>query len=478
MYRKPSRLTGTIIRMTDCICMAVSVFIAFFLRFGDDYVTQSGVNIGYTYALLCGVYLVVSVFVKEKKSIYARGYLDELIRVVIINATVMVVVIFVLYSFHLSHIYSRIVIALCIVISIITEYIAHIILKKLLPVIYLRSSGTRNALLVGSTDYIKEYISKDYQDDNKGVNVIGCFITNDSERIDGDPIRSINNDRGESIAVFEQADDIEEYCVQNPVDEIFICIDGADITKWNVLLNNLVDAGIAVHVEINAPEIKYAAGTIIEQCNGDYYITYTKKFLSTADIVLKRTMDIIGGMIGSIITVILYVFIAPAIKLTSKGPVMFTQDRVGKNGRIIRIAKFRSMVVDAEEMKAKLAKENEMDGMMFKMENDPRITTVGRFIRRTSIDEFPQFFSVLKGDMSLVGTRPPTLDEYEKYNLKQKSRLAFKPGITGLWQVSGRNNIKNFDDIVKLDNKYIREWSLLEDVKIIIKTVPAMLGGK
>ncbi|MGN0902441.1 MAG: sugar transferase, partial [Succinivibrio sp.] len=139
--------------------------------------------------------------------------------------------------------------------------------------------------------------------------------------------------------------------------------------------------------------------------------------------------------------------------------------------------KFRSMVVDAEELKKKLMSKNEMNGLMFKMDNDPRITKVGRFIRKTSIDELPQFINVLKGDMSLVGTRPPTLDEYSRYEPKHKARVSMAPGLTGLWQVSGRSDIKNFDDVVALDMQYIDNWSFFLDLKIIFKTFLMVIAG-
>ena len=161
--------------------------------------------------------------------------------------------------------------------------------------------------------------------------------------------------------------------------------------------------------------------------------------------------------------------LVPLIKRDG-GPAIFAQERVGTNGRKFKFYKFRSMRVDAEELKASLMKENTMEGGMFKVENDPRITPIGRFIRKTSLDELPQFWNVLKGDMSLVGTRPPTVDEYETYTPEQKKRLSFKPGITGLWQISGRSNIKNFDDVVKLDVAYIDEWTIWKDIEILLKT--------
>lgn len=150
---------------------------------------------------------------------------------------------------------------------------------------------------------------------------------------------------------------------------------------------------------------------------------------------------------------------APAIKLESPGPVFFGQTRIGKNGRRFTFYKFRSMYQDAEQRKKELMAQNEVKGLMFKMENDPRITRVGRFIRKTSIDELPQFWNVLKGDMSLVGTRPPTVDEFEQYEAKHKCRLSMTPGLTGMWQISGRSDIKDFDEVVRLDMEYIDNWN-------------------
>lgn len=152
-------------------------------------------------------------------------------------------------------------------------------------------------------------------------------------------------------------------------------------------------------------------------------------------------------------------------------PAIFVQKRVGKNGRIFNFYKFRSMYIDAEKRKKELMAQNQMQGGMFKMDNDPRITPIGQFIRKTSLDELPQFYNVLVGDMSLVCTRPPTVDEFEKYTPSQKRRLNFKPGITGLWQVSGRSNITDFDEVVKLDVEYIDNWSIWSDIKILLKTI-------
>ena len=187
--------------------------------------------------------------------------------------------------------------------------------------------------------------------------------------------------------------------------------------------------------------------------------------------LIKRAIDIVGAIVGLIITAVVTVFVAPAILIESPGPLFFKQKRVGKNGRYFYMYKFRSMYNDAEERKKALMEQNEMKGLMFKMTDDPRITKVGKFIRATSIDELPQFFNVLKGDMSLVGTRPPTVDEFMQYAGYHKRRLSIKPGITGLWQVSGRSNIEDFEEVVKLDLEYIDNWSLALDMKILLKTI-------
>ena len=211
-------------------------------------------------------------------------------------------------------------------------------------------------------------------------------------------------------------------------------------------------------------------------------------FTTPRQAFLKRSLDIAGGIVGSLITLLLCLVLGPAIYLSSPGPIFFAQTRVGKNGKRFKMYKFRSMYMDAEARKAELMKDNRVgDGMMFKLDFDPRIigtrilpdgsrkTGLGQFIRSTSLDEFPQFFNVLKGDMSLVGTRPPTLDEWEKYDLRHRARLAIKPGITGLWQISGRSDITDFEEVVRLDTQYISTWSLGQDIKILLKTVLAVL---
>ncbi len=185
--------------------------------------------------------------------------------------------------------------------------------------------------------------------------------------------------------------------------------------------------------------------------------------------LIKRTIDIIGSLVGIIILSLIFLPIAMAIKLSSPGPIFFAQTRCGWMGKKFQMWKFRSMCADAEARKKEV--ENQASGAFFKNDKDPRITTVGHFLRRTSLDEFPQFFNVLKGDMSLVGTRPPTQEEVNSYQIPEWQRLDVKPGMTGEWQVNGRSQVRNFEDVIKLDLKYQHNWSLSYDLKLIVKTV-------
>ncbi|MGD1866125.1 MAG: sugar transferase [Phormidesmis sp.] len=183
----------------------------------------------------------------------------------------------------------------------------------------------------------------------------------------------------------------------------------------------------------------------------------------------KRSLDILGALVGLALTAVLFVIVGIIIKLDDGGPIFFVQTRCSWMGKHFRIWKFRSMVMDAEARKHEVA--NKVEGPLFKNDNDPRITKIGRFLRRTSLDEFPQFWNVLKGDMSLVGTRPPTPDEIAQYEVSQWQRLNVKPGMTGEWQVNGRSSVTNFEDVIRLDLQYQRKWSLMYDIQLIIKTV-------
>ena len=246
--------------------------------------------------------------------------------------------------------------------------------------------------------------------------------------------------------------------------------------------------GIAVHIELDPAgseswqvrQVQYVGGKLVQ--------TVSMTNIATRDIMAKRVLDIAGGIVGCLITLVLMLILGPLIYIHSPGPIFFTQIRVGKNGKPFKMYKFRSMYLDAEERKAELLQNNRVgDNMMFKMDADPRIIgnkimpdgTVkkgfGNFMRTFSLDEFPQFINVLKGEMSMVGTRPPTMDEWERYDYHHRARMAAKPGITGLWQVSGRSKITDFEEIAELDKKYILGWNMGMDLRILLQTVKVVL---
>ena len=308
--------------------------------------------------------------------------------------------------------------------------------------------------------------------------IIGIILTEKSDRtvIDDVPV----------VACIEQA---AAFISQQSVDSLYI---DCAITAPGV--SELMEAckQMAVPIHYRVPDI-YGAGVkhVIERIGGETVLTSSLNYATPRERITKRTLDILGGLVGSVIALLLMLIIGPMIKKASPGPVLYKQERIGLNGRHFTMYKLRSMHVDADQRKQELMESNRVaDGRMFKMDDDPRIIGneilpdgtckkgIGDFIRRTSLDEFPQFFNVLLGEMSLVGTRPPTVDEWESYEYHHRARLSCKPGITGLWQVSGRSEITDFEEVVKLDTEYITNWTFGLDIQILLKTIIVVCGGK
>ena len=269
--------------------------------------------------------------------------------------------------------------------------------------------------------------------------------------------------------------------VKTSVDEVHFVFsfDGRnEMIKIQPLLEVCDSMGVTARVILDNLDLPVSKSYI--SSIGTYpVLTYHSVSLDRLQLFAKSVMDVVGALIGLVLLSPIFIVTAIAIKLDSPGPVFFKQKRAGMRGNVFQIYKFRSMYIDAEERKNELAAMNKIkDGLMFKIDNDPRITKVGAFIRKTSIDELPQLINVLKRDMSLVGTRPPTLDEVKKYDAEHWRRISIQPGITGMWQVSGRSQILDFDDVVKLDEKYIDEWSLLLDIKLLLMTVKVVLSAR
>ena len=259
------------------------------------------------------------------------------------------------------------------------------------------------------------------------------------------------------------------YATHEVVDEVFVNLPSEDY-DIGAVISQFETMGIDVTVTLNAFDKNLGRDKQIHEMAGLNVVTFSTNFYKLSHIIAKRILDICGAIVGLLLCGIASLFLVPLIRKDG-GPAIFAQTRIGKNGRHFTFYKFRSMRIDAEAIKEQLMDQNTMQGGMFKMDNDPRVTKIGRFIRKTSLDELPQFWNVFIGDMSLVGTRPPTVDEYDQYTPEQKRRLSFKPGITGLWQVSGRSKITDFDDVVKLDVAYIDNWTIWKDIEILLKTV-------
>ena len=270
------------------------------------------------------------------------------------------------------------------------------------------------------------------------------------------------------------------------VDEVLF-VQPDDMGMPKQLIDKLIDMGITVDYSNSF----MAYFTEVHRLGYFDVLSTSSKIVSAVDLAVKRVFDIVVGLVGSVATLFIYIFLAPIIKIKSPGPVFFKQDRVGKNGKIFKLYKFRSMYMDAEKRKAELEAQNKIaGGLMFKIDDDPRIIGsekkdkhgnpkgIGNFIRRTSLDEFPQFFNVLKGEMSMVGVRPPTKDEWDKYNPDHRIRLSGRPGLTGMWQISGRSNITDFNEVVALDRYYIEHWSLSLDFHILLRTGVAIFKRK
>ena len=355
---------------------------------------------------------------------------------------------------------------------------SHALLKKLLT----RSKYTKGfRSLVGivttweRAPAIIQDLRKDWSKQLTGIAVLEAVAEDVAGEIEG-------------VAVKANYDTFMDWLRQAALDEIYIDIPTESGNTLIPYLEEIESMGLTVHFRLPVLDrIEEACGSetsavrmsrVLSRCAGGNVVTMGTGELRLHDQILKRGLDILGGLVGCIISIPIIAIVAIPLKLESPGPLIFKQRRVGRNGRVFYIHKLRSMYVDAEERKKELMAQNEMNGLMFKMEGDPRITKVGSFIRKTSIDELPQFFDVLRGSMSLVGTRPPTLDEYNQYESHHKRRLSMKPGITGLWQVSGRSDIEDFEEVVRLDVQYIDNWTLWEDIRILFKTVWVVFAGK
>ena len=398
----------------------------------------------------------------QNRNLFARGYLIELKEVIVYNIYLLCGLVLIAFFWKKLETTSRLLTSYFFCFNIVIMYLSRVLVKVLLRRMYNDDpKKTKGILMV--VEKGQEALLDTFRS-GLTYNVIGTLI------VDQDQVSGTVDGNEISCSLDELVNTVVTY----QIDDVVFKLPGQGQKALFELITDFEDMGANCHYALDVPT--GARGNATMEMFGEMFMaTYTLRTQSTWQLVMKRVMDICGAVVGLILCGIISIFLIPAIKLDSPGPAIFSQIRIGKNGRRFKFYKFRSMYVDAEERKKELMKNNEMDGLMFKMEDDPRITKVGKFIRKTSLDEFPQFWNVLIGDMSLVGTRPPTEDEFNKYNGHYKRRLMMTPGITGLWQVSGRSSITDFDEVVKLDLEYIDNWSLLGDIKILFKTVISVI---
>ena len=475
MYRRDSKgwLKHFDFMVLDLIVLQLSFLLAYILWHGWVNPYQYPVYVSMNaFLLLCD--LVIIFFTEPFRNILKRGYYREMEALVQQVLFVELFAVLFLFAQQAGEIYSRGTMVLMGVLYIAIGYPVRLGWKYLLK--KNRKLGNRSLLLVCPRADARQIIRNIYDNNYGDFLITGLVLTEAGfvgQEIEGIPV----------VAELEQA---AAYAQKNWVDEVFVNLPDVEAAPQS-LMHDFVEMGVTVHLSL--AQITHMPGRvqIVEKVGNYTVLTSSMNYATTKQAFLKRAMDIAGGLVGCVLCGVLMLFVAPAIYISSPGPIFFTQERIGKNGKRFKIYKFRSMYMDAEERKKELLAQNKMTGLMFKMDFDPRIignrilpdgtrkTGIGQFIRSTSIDEFPQFFNVLKGDMSLVGTRPPLVSEFEAYQQHHRARMSVKPGITGMWQVSGRSEITDFEEVVRLDTKYINEWSIGLDIRILLQTVAIVL---
>lgn len=462
--------------LLDMLCLQVAFILAYMTRHGfvSPYASMEYANLAIVYMLMDFVVLVGN---KTMKNVLKRGFYKELVQTIRHVFLVVVLISVYMFAVKLGEVYSRVMFFTMAGYYGIIAYLIRLLWKKRL--LKKKKETIATAIYFITTASRAERVIKRFRENNlENKQAQGICV------LDEDWV----GDRIENVPVTATAEDVIQFLQDKWVDEVLISVPVA-YPYPGALISDLADMGLVVHVEMEQMNIEAWQHQTIQRVDGTTVRTLSMTMASPMQLALKRAIDIVGGIAGCILTGILALIIGPIIYIKSPGPIFFTQTRVGKNGRKFKLYKFRSMYLDAEERKAELMAQNRVQGgLMFKLEYDPRIIGceklpdgtikkgIGNFIRDYSIDEWPQFLCVLKGDLSLCGTRPPTVDEWEKYELHHHARLAIKPGITGLWQISGRSNITDFEQVVELDKKYIREWSMGLDFRILLQTVKVVLG--
>lgn len=416
------------------------------------------------YVWVIFIFIPVFMFNMNAQRMYNRttfNYYDRIVRGVLQSTLYAGLIVSAVVFFSKEIVYSRLLSAAFFVISIILVLAGRFLFFSFMKN---RTVMSKRVVIVGVPSVIEKFeyfLTKTHV----SIETIGYILMEKEEGLQLSPLLG-------------ELHDLDRILKEYVVDEVIFAVPHRYTSELEECIGICERVGITARMVLNLYDLKVSKvhltgiGTLP-------MLSFHTVNLNEFEILVKRVLDILGGMIGIILTFLTSIVIIPMIKLDSPGPVFFKQDRVGQNGRIFKMYKFRTMYNDAEKRKKELMQQNKVKGgFMFKIEDDPRITKIGNFLRKTSLDELPQFINVLKGEMSIVGTRPPTIDEVKQYELHHYRRISIKPGLTGLWQVTGRSDINDFNEVVRLDTEYIDKWSVWLDLKIILRTVVVVFRNK
>lgn len=452
MLKQQARLITAIAISLDLILIVTSFVVAFYLR--RPYLVNHEFN-DYLWFLLLVVpiwfgSLYASRIYESLRTRTLWSLLLALLRAYLIAGCVSAAAIFILDP----HTFSRLLFVLFIGISFVTIFSVKLSVRLLLIAIRRRGVNCRNILLVGDGPKADEMQRLIEQHEAWGLRLVGAVVD------------------------LHDVEAILEICKNQAVDEVVFCLPASAMNCVEDYVGRLDSLGVTSRMVLDLMDFPAHRREISLFHDTLPMLTFYAKAFNAPQLMAKRCLDIVGALAGLTLLGLMLPFAGLAIKLESPGPIFFGQLRLGEQGRPFHCWKLRSMLVDADQRKQELMAHNEMNGQMFKIKDDPRVTRVGRFIRKTSIDEFPQFWNVLKGEMSLVGTRPPTPDEVANYEDWHRKRISIRPGITGLWQVSGRNQIQDFDEVARLDIRYVENWSIWLDIKILFQTLWVVTLGR
>jgi exopolysaccharide biosynthesis polyprenyl glycosylphosphotransferase len=464
LLKRQAKIVGSIRFIVDLSAVLAAFLVAYRLR-ASQVALHEITHYSWILIVVIPVWYVLMTRFGVYASLRTRSYSHLILALVKVHFLGSLILTTAIY-FVESKGFSRGMAAYFIAFSFLFLTAARCSLKAGLGMVRRRGYNCRHIVVVGFNSKAREFLRVIEEHAWWGLRVAG-LVAAPNEETAASP---------EGYTRLGSVDNLSRICRMTPVDEVVFCLSKELLPMAEEYFADMEEMGITIRMVLDQYNPSNLKGELDFFPGKMPILTVYTRELEPGAMFVKRCLDVVGASIGLIFMLSILPFVACGIRIDSPGPIFFGQERVGKHGRRFKCWKFRSMHVDAEARKKELQQLNELNGAVFKIANDPRVTRFGRFLRKTSIDELPQFWNVLRGEMSLVGTRPPTVDELEFYDNWHMKRISIKPGITGLWQVSGRNRIKDFDEIVKLDIRYIENWSLGLDLRILLRTVFEVLS--